>query len=190
VPQDTTHTPDARPTTAADPSTASSEQRPARRSVVRLGAAAALGATGVGALAGCGSGSSGGPAAATSGAAAAPDASAAGAGASAAGASAAGASASSALATLADIPVGGAHATAAADGSPIIIAQPVAGKVVAFSGKCTHQGCKVLVDGGKLNCPCHGSSFDALTGMVLRGPATAPLPAMSVTLSGTDIVAS
>jgi Rieske Fe-S protein len=136
-----------------------------------LGAAAALGTAAVAGVAGCGSGSSGGSAAAP-----------------AAGSSAA-AGGGGALAKVSAVPVGGALAAAGPDGQPIVIAQPTAGKIVAFSAICTHQGCKVLVDGSKLNCPCHGSMFDAFTGKNLGGPAPTPLPAVPVKVSGTDVVA-
>ena len=43
--------------------------------------------------------------------------------------------------------------------------------------------------GGQLDCPCHGSVFNATTGAVVNGPASRPLPAVKVTLSGEDIVA-
>jgi Rieske Fe-S protein len=181
VPNETAHLADhARPAPSPDAVPQPGEHAPARRTVVAWGAAATLGVSGVAALAGCGSGSSGSSAAGSSAA-----------GSSAAGSSAAGSSpggpASAALAKLSDIPVGGAVA-ATASGSPIIIAQPAAGRVVAFSAACTHQGCKVLVAGTKLNCPCHGSVFNALTGQVLTGPATAALPSVPVKISGTDVV--
>ncbi|MGZ4650530.1 MAG: QcrA and Rieske domain-containing protein [Kineosporiaceae bacterium] len=48
------------------------------------------------------------------------------------------------------------------------MAQPTAGRVVAFSAVCTHQGCRVNPAGPQLDCPCHGSVFDAFTGQVLR----------------------
>lgn len=138
---------------------------PDRRSVMALGAATALGVgVGVTTLAACGSGSSGGG---TSPAAAAPG---------------------GPLAKVSDVPVGGAKSATGPDGKPIVITRPTAEKVEAVSAICTHMGCSVLVQGTKLNCPCHGSQFD-LTGKVLQGPAAAPLPPVAVKVSGTDIVA-
>ena len=149
---------------------------PDRRRVIL--AAAGLSVAGVAGLAACGSDSSG-SGTATSEPAAAP------AGSAASGAAAGGA----ALAKLADVPVGGSYAAPGTDGKPIVIAQPEAGKVVAFSAACTHQGCKVEPAGKILNCPCHASTFDAFTGKNLSGPAPSPLPAVAVKISGTDIVA-
>ena len=71
----------------------------------------------------------------------------------------------------------------------IIVAQPTAGQVVAFSAICTHQGCKVAPAGATLNCPCHGSKFETATGKVLNGPARADLEKVAVKVSGQDVVA-
>ena len=86
--------------------------------------------------------------------------------------------------------MGGAVSAKAADGSPIIVAQPSAGNVAAFTAVCTHMGCTVKPAGAELHCPCHGSKFDALTGKVLHGPAAAPLASVPVTLSGGEIVSA
>lgn len=58
----------------------------------------------------------------------------------------------------------------------------------ALEAACTHFGCGVGYDGGRLECPCHGSLF-ALDGAVLRGPATVPLLALAVatTADGVEI---
>ena len=96
---------------------------------------------------------------------------------------------SAALAQLADVPVGSAVKVEAADGTGIVVAQPTAGTVVAFNARCTHAGCAVAVDEAELDCPCHGSRFDALTGAVLQGPATEPLEPFAVTVSDGAVVA-
>jgi len=87
------------------------------------------------------------------------------------------------------VPVGGAVAATDANGKPIIVAQPTAGKAVAFSAICTHQGCPVKVAGVELHCPCHGSKFNALTGAVLGGPAAQPLPEVTVAVANGKVVA-
>lgn len=48
------------------------------------------------------------------------------------------------------------------------------GGFVALSPICTHLGCVVDLEGRRLVCPCHGSTYDR-DGSVLRGPAERPL---------------
>lgn len=92
------------------------------------------------------------------------------------------------LVALADVPVGGAVAVTTAGGDKIVVAQPEAGQVVAFSAICTHQGCTVAPEGDRLNCPCHGSVFEAFTGAVVNGPADEPLPEFPVKLEADAVV--
>lgn len=99
------------------------------------------------------------------------------------------ASAGTDIAALADVPVGGSIATTI-NGEPALIAQPSAGRVVAFSAICTHQGCIVAAAGDEFDCPCHGSVFDATTGDVIHGPAQKALTAIPVAVSGDRIVAA
>jgi Rieske Fe-S protein len=87
------------------------------------------------------------------------------------------------------VPVGGAVAAKDSSGAPIIVAQPTAGKAVAFSAICTHMGCQVAPAGKQLNCPCHGSQYDATSGAVLHGPATKPLPPVAVKVENGQVVA-
>lgn len=131
-----------------------------RRSVLAAGA----GIVGVAALAACGSKSKS-AAAADTGAPAA----------------------SGALAKLADIPVGGA-VSAIANGKPILISQPTAGAVKAFSAICSHMGCTVAPAKGELDCPCHGSRYNLSTGAVLGGPAPKPLTAFPVKVVNGDVM--
>ena len=93
--------------------------------------------------------------------------------------------AAAALARLADIPVGGGRIFAA---EKVVVTQPQAGVVKAFSSICTHQGCAVTqVAGGIIKCACHGSAFRITDGSVAAGPATRPLPPAKVTLEGDTI---
>jgi|tagenome__1003787_1003787.scaffolds.fasta_scaffold20895334_3 cytochrome b6-f complex iron-sulfur subunit len=92
------------------------------------------------------------------------------------------------LAALSDVPVGSAVAAKGDGGAPVIVAQPTAGTAVAFSAVCTHMGCQVAPAGQQLNCPCHGSQYDAGTGKVLRGPATRPLPPVEVHVADGHVV--
>ncbi|QAY73844.1 Rieske (2Fe-2S) protein [Agromyces protaetiae] len=92
------------------------------------------------------------------------------------------------VAALADVPVGGSLGVEV-DGQPVLVAQPTAGQVVAFSAICTHQQCVVAAAGAELKCPCHGSTFDAATGDVIVGPALRALDPFAVRLDGDRIVA-
>ena len=102
---------------------------------------------------------------------------------------AAGGSAAAPIATLADVPVGGAVAATLA-GAKIIVAQPTAGKVVAFSAICTHQGRPVAAAGGVLELPLPRLDLRAATGAVNQGPAGGPLPAVAVEVDGDNIVSA
>ncbi len=92
------------------------------------------------------------------------------------------------VAKLADIPVGGS-VEASLNGTAILISQPTAGSVIAFSAACTHQGCPVKPVGKEFDCPCHGSKFDAMTGAVLAGPAPSPLVSVPVSVDGDSVIA-
>jgi cytochrome b6-f complex iron-sulfur subunit len=92
-----------------------------------------------------------------------------------------------ALAPLSAVPVGGSRIVTSA-GKPVVLSQASAGKVTGFSAICTHMGCTVNAGGSKLNCPCHGSVFNAFTGAVVQGPATRSLPAVAVHVSDGYVV--
>ena len=91
------------------------------------------------------------------------------------------------LTKAADVPVGGAVIVDGPDGDKYVVVQASADQFTGLSATCTHQRCTVAVAGEQLNCPCHGSQY-SLTGQVLRGPATAPLPTANVAVSGEDVV--
>src|SRR3954452_8989992 len=75
-----------------------------------------------------------------------------------------------ALARLDDVPTGGGLVL---DARKVVLTRDAAGTVRGFTATCPHQGCTVSdVQGGHIDCPCHGSRFDAATGAVVRGPAT------------------
>lgn len=62
-----------------------------------------------------------------------------------------------------------------AEGSEVpVYLLAVEGGYVALSPVCTHLGCIVGIQGERLVCPCHGSTYDQ-RGRVLRGPAERPL---------------
>ena len=52
----------------------------------------------------------------------------------------------------------------------------------AISAICTHLGCTVNKAGDHFECPCHGSKYTG-AGYVLKGPATAPLNRVELSLS-------
>ncbi|GAA2461011.1 ubiquinol-cytochrome c reductase iron-sulfur subunit [Agromyces soli] len=93
------------------------------------------------------------------------------------------------LVKLADVPVGGS-VSATVDGEALLVSQPTAGTVMAFSAICTHQQCVVAAAGAEFDCPCHGSKYDAATGDVLQGPALQPLTAIPVEVDGDRVVVS
>lgn len=89
------------------------------------------------------------------------------------------------LATTTDIPVGGG--TVFAD-QKVVVTQPAAGDFKGFTAICTHQGCTVAnVEGGTINCPCHGSKFSIEDGAVEGGPAPSPLAEVQLKVAGGEI---
>jgi Rieske Fe-S protein len=88
----------------------------------------------------------------------------------------------------ADIPVKGGKIFKDTD---TVVTQPSAGQFKAFSATCTHAGCTVgAVSNNLINCPCHGSAYNATDGSVKNGPATKGLTAKKVTVSGDSITVS
>ncbi|MFB6667695.1 MULTISPECIES: Rieske (2Fe-2S) protein [unclassified Streptomyces] len=86
------------------------------------------------------------------------------------------------LARTGDIPVGGGTVFKE---QKVVVTQPTEGEFKAFSAVCTHQNCLVsTVSDGTINCPCHGSRFSVTDAAVEAGPATRPLPAEQISVSG------
>jgi len=144
---------------------------PSRRAVLR---GAGLAAVTVGAAAACGSGDTDDTSAApssTTSTSASPSSSAAG---------------PAELASVADVPVGGGMVVAA---QKVVLTQPTAGDIKAFSTRCTHQGCAVSsVKDGFIVCPCHNSRFAIADGAPTPdSPAKQPLASAQVTVSGDKI---
>lgn len=79
---------------------------------------------------------------------------------------------------------GGSAVVDVQNGFPIAVVRTGDATAVALSATCTHAACLVGYDGSGLHCPCHDAEFD-LTGAVLRGPTTIPLPVYAAT-PGTD----
>ncbi len=91
------------------------------------------------------------------------------------------------LVALDKVPVGGI-ASVTVDRRPAFVARPETTTVRAFSAVCPHRGCTVVATGEVLLCPCHSSRFALLTGQVLRGPATEPLPPIDVRIDGDNVI--
>ena len=145
-------------------------QGTSRRSI--LGAAAAVGAVGV--VAACGGGGSSTPAASTTGAD------------SPAGSSSPPAADAAALTPTADVPVGSGVILADAK---VVVTQPTAGTFMGFSSTCTHMRCQVTgISGGRITCPCHGSSYSIADGSVQGGPAPRPLPKVAIKVEGDEVL--
>lgn len=70
---------------------------------------------------------------------------------------------------------------------PIYVLATDSAEYQALSPICTHRGCTVDVQGPRLVCPCHGSTYDR-DGTVLRGPAERPLTRYAVTREGDTLV--
>jgi Rieske Fe-S protein len=63
---------------------------------------------------------------------------------------------------------------------PAIVYREPGGAVHAFSGRCTHLGCRIdRVIGDEAVCPCHGSRYKS-DGTVAAGPATRSLRRLRV----------
>jgi Rieske Fe-S protein len=67
--------------------------------------------------------------------------------------------------------------------SPVYVLALEEGQYAALSPICTHLGCTVNIEGPRLVCPCHGSTYDR-TGQVLRGPAEHPLRRLPTEVTG------
>lgn len=150
-----------------------SPTQPSRRQAVTTVGALGLGV--VGAASACGSGE-----ASTAASQAVDQASSA-----VAGAGSQAASAAAQAIAKADIPVGGGRII---DALKVVITQPTEGDYKAFTSICPHQGCPVTsVEGGTINCPCHGSKFDISTGEVKAGPAKEGLAKKSISVTADGI---
>lgn len=71
--------------------------------------------------------------------------------------------------------------------SPIFIFALTERRFVALSPICTHLGCTVEVQGDRLVCPCHGSTYDR-EGRVLRGPAERALHSYPTSVTRGDVL--
>lgn len=76
------------------------------------------------------------------------------------------------------------------NGAQIAVSR-VGGELYAFSDICTHRQCNLSlggeIEGTTIECECHGSVFDMVTGEALEGPATEPIEVFKVSDEGGDV---
>jgi 3-phenylpropionate/trans-cinnamate dioxygenase ferredoxin component len=66
----------------------------------------------------------------------------------------------------------------------------IEGELHAFSDICTHRRCTLSssdLDATTIECECHGSVFDVITGEVLEGPANEPIETYEVRVEDDDL---
>lgn len=91
-----------------------------------------------------------------------------------------------ARAARSDIPIGGG--TIFPD-YRLVVTQPTAGDLRAFTAICTHDGCMLTaVIDATIVCPCHGSRFTITDGAVVHGPALRGLTSRMITVQGDSII--
>ncbi len=92
------------------------------------------------------------------------------------------------LTTTTAFPTGGGVVVGSSIGT-VVVTQPADGEFKAFSARCPHAGCTVReVKENVIECPCHGSTFDASTGEHLEGPAPRGLSPVGITVSGDKVL--
>jgi 3-phenylpropionate/trans-cinnamate dioxygenase ferredoxin component len=68
-------------------------------------------------------------------------------------------------------------------GVEVALARLPDGSWSAFDNSCPHEECPLAegdLEGERIVCYCHGSTFDLRSGVVLEGPAEAPLTMFGV----------
>lgn len=85
----------------------------------------------------------------------------------------------------------GGSATLKLSGQEFLVVRASDTDVKALSPDCTHQKCRVKYNSktSKVDCSCHGSSFD-LNGTVLKGPAPKSLKTYPAVLKDGMIIIS
>ena len=98
------------------------------------------------------------------------------------------------VATAADVPVGGVFRfTDPNSGMPAYLLQPAAGTFIAYSSKCTHEGCVIdaFPDANAFKCACHGAKYDLATGApdeaTSKSLTATPLAKIALTVEGDQI---
>ena len=97
------------------------------------------------------------------------------------------------IASLSDIPVGGAITFLYPEPTDrCILVRPADDVLVAYSQQCTHLSCAVIPqpEHNRLFCPCHEGAFDLQSGRPIAGPPNRPLTRVQLDVRGADIYAS
>lgn len=102
--------------------------------------------------------------------------------------------ASKVVATSSDVPVGSVFKfTDPNSGMPAYLLQPAAGTFIAYSSKCTHQGCVVdaVLEANAFQCACHGAKYDLATGApdesTSKNLTATPLAKIALSVEGDQI---
>jgi 3-phenylpropionate/trans-cinnamate dioxygenase ferredoxin subunit len=75
-------------------------------------------------------------------------------------------------------------------GEKEILVSNLGGMYHAIGDKCTHRGCslsKGSISGTHVICPCHHSTFDLVTGALVKGPAKEPEPSYVVRVENNEL---
>jgi Ferredoxin subunits of nitrite reductase and ring-hydroxylating dioxygenases len=99
----------------------------------------------------------------------------------------------SAVASVNELPVGGAKTFTYPGGStPRLLVRTGADAFVAYDQQCTHLLCPVVpaFEQGKLHCPCHNGWFDLQTGRPLAGPPQRALPRITLEIRDGTVYAT
>ena len=97
------------------------------------------------------------------------------------------------IASLGDLPVGGAMTFVyPRDTDRCILVRPERDVVVAFSQQCTHLSCAVVPqpEQHRLFCPCHEGAFDLRSGRPIAGPPNRPLTRVVLDVRGNEVYAT
>jgi nitrite reductase/ring-hydroxylating ferredoxin subunit len=76
------------------------------------------------------------------------------------------------------------------NGIEVALARLPDGSWSAFGNDCTHEECPLAegdLEGERIVCYCHGSTFDVRSGTVLEGPAEEPLTLFDVRVVDGDL---
>jgi nitrite reductase/ring-hydroxylating ferredoxin subunit len=98
-----------------------------------------------------------------------------------------------AVATVDELPVGGAKTFTYPQGStPRLLVRTGPAAFVAYDQQCTHLLCPVVpaFEEGRLHCPCHNGWFDLASGRPLAGPPRRALPRVTLEVRGATVYAT